>query len=100
MIGYVLPLMAFIVWELPSMIVMSMHKAVCALLGRSLAEDFLGVWGYRAIGILIFWPGTFIVLALAISSGFLGTIGQVLLAFEVLSVAVLLIWARLSQRGA
>ncbi len=100
MVGYVLPFMAFILWEFPSMIAMSMHKAICALLGRSLAEDFLGIWGYRSLGALIFWPGTFIVLALAISGGFLGVIGQVLFAFEVLSVAVLLIWARLSQRGA
>ena len=100
MVGFVLPFMAFVLWEFPSMIVMSLHKAVCALLGRSLADDFLGIWGYRAIGVLVFWPGTFIVLTLAISGGFLGVIGQVLVAFEVLSVAVLLIWARLSQRGA
>jgi hypothetical protein len=100
MVGYVLPFMAFIVWEFPSMIFMSLHKAICALLGRSLAEDFLGIWGYRSLGMLIFWPGTVIVLLLAMSGGFLGAIGQVLVAFEVLSVAVLLIWARLSQRGA
>ncbi len=100
MVGYVLPFMAFVVWEFPSMIVMSLHKVICALLGRSLAEDFLGIWGYRAIGLLIVWPVTVIVLLLAMSGGFLGTIGQVLLAFEVLSVAVLLIWARLSKLGA
>ncbi|MET0419087.1 MAG: hypothetical protein ABW022_23990 [Actinoplanes sp.] len=95
-----LPFVAFVLWEFPSMVAMSLHKAICALLGRSLADDFLGIWGYRMIGVLVLWPVTFIIALLAISGGFLGTVGQMLLAFEVLSVGVLLVWARVSQRGA
>ena len=95
-----LPFAAFVVWEFPSMIVMSLHKAVCALRGRSLAGDFLGIWAYRAAGMLLFWPLTVCLLGLSLSGGWAGAVGRVLLAFEVMGTAVLLVWARVSRRGA
>jgi hypothetical protein len=98
--AYVLPFVAFVLWEFPSMIVMSLHKAACALLGRSLAEDFLGIWAYRLAGVLLFWPVTVFLVGLATAAGWPGPVGRVFLAFEAMGVAVLLVWARVSRRGA
>jgi hypothetical protein len=97
---FLLPVMAFVLWEFPSMIVMSVHKMICAVTGRSLAEDFLGVWAYRTIGMIFFWPVAVLSLGLAVTDGIPGVLGRILLTAEVLSVAVLLIWARASRRGA
>ena len=37
------PFFLFLLWELPSMIMMSLHKLWCAVTGRSLQESFGGV---------------------------------------------------------
>lgn len=98
--AFLVPIVAFVLWEFPSMVAMSLHKAGCALLGRSLAEDFLGIWAYRLIGVLLFWPVVLVSLGLAGAEGWVGGVGRVVVFAEVIGVAGLLVWARVSGRGA
>ncbi|MBU2666110.1 hypothetical protein KOI35_21580 [Actinoplanes bogorensis] len=94
---FVVPVFAFLLWEFPSMVVMSLHKAFCAMRGGSFEEQFLGVWVYRLIGMFTVYPAVAIVAALAnaISPGLL----PVTLFGEALVLIGLLIWARTSSAG-
>jgi len=50
-----LPVLAFILWEFPSMVMQAVHKLICALTGGSFSIQMLGIWLYRLTGILIYW---------------------------------------------
>lgn len=58
-------LFLFLLWELPSMIIMSIHKVFCVIQGRSFEDSYLGIWAYRLIGMVVVWPTVIILIALA-----------------------------------
>jgi hypothetical protein len=94
------PVMAFVLWEFPSMVMMALHKAVCAVTGGSFQAQFLGVWTYRITGLFLYWPAIMIMLGMAVGTGVVAGFGRLMLAISVVATFVLLIWARLSSRGA
>lgn len=91
---------AFVLWEFPSMIMMALHKAVCALTGKSVQAQFMGVWTYRIAGMLLCWPAIIIMAGMAADTGVVAGLGQLMLAITAVTTFVLLIWARVSSRGA
>ncbi|MBL7257570.1 hypothetical protein [Paractinoplanes lichenicola] len=95
---FLLPVLAFVLWEFPSIVAMSVHKFICARTGGSFEEQFAGVWPYRLIGMFTFWPFLFIsgALAAAISPQAAATV----VGLEAVAVITLLIWARTSDSGA
>jgi hypothetical protein len=94
------PVLAFVLWELPSMVFMSLHKMACALTGRSFQEQFQGVWAYRLLGMITVWPTILVTGGLAAGDGMLGGFFRFLLGIEILGALVLMAWARTSSRGA
>lgn len=95
---FLLPVMAFVLWEFPSMVAMSVHKLICARTGGSFEEQFAGVWAYRLIGLFTFWPSLFISGALAATAG--TQVATAVVGFEAVMTIGLLVWARTSDRGA
>jgi hypothetical protein len=58
----------FLLWELPSMIVMTTHKIFCDLTDRHWSEPSgAGIWGYRLVGMFTVWP--LVMLIILIASG-------------------------------
>lgn len=94
----VVPLFLFLLWELPSMIVMSLHKLWCAATGGSLQESFRGVWFYRIVGMFTVWTSVMLLIGLG-SSGASGLVGAVV-PLAILGIPALLMWARISSKGA
>ena len=96
----VFPVLAFMLWEFPSMVLMALHKAVCALTGGSFEAQFLGVWAYRIAGMFIYWPAVMMIAGMALGTGVSAGLGQILLTIAAVTTFGLLIWARVSGRGA
>lgn len=94
------PVFAFILWEFPSMVLMALHKATCALTGTSFQDQYAGVWPYRLAGLFLWWPAILVTGGLAAGAGFSAGVGRFLLGVEAVSTIALLIWARVSHRGA
>jgi hypothetical protein len=94
------PVLAFVLWEFPSMVLMALHKAVCALTGGSFEAQFLGVWTYRIAGLFLYWPAVMITAGMAVGTGWSADLGQLLLTIAAVTTFSLLIWARVSGRGA
>lgn len=63
------PFFLFLLWELPSMILMSLHKLWCAVTGGSLQESFRGIWFYRVVGMFVVWTSVMLLIGLAGSGG-------------------------------
>jgi hypothetical protein len=97
---FLFPVVAFFLWEFPSMVAMSLHKLFCAMTDRSLQEQFLGIWAYRILGMMVFWPAVMITGGVAAGTGVGAGFGRFLLAVEGLITVVVLLWARISERGA
>ncbi|GAB2569948.1 hypothetical protein Aab01nite_06750 [Paractinoplanes abujensis] len=95
---FLFPVLAFVLWEFPSMVVMSVHKFICARTGGSFEEQFAGVWPYRLIGMFTFWPFLFVTGALAAAVS--AQVATAVIALEAVAVITLLIWARTSDSGA
>ena len=56
-------LFLFLLWELPSMIIMTIHKIFCDVTDRHWSEPSgVGIWGYRIVGMFTVWPIVFVVL--------------------------------------
>lgn len=96
----VVPLFLFLLWELPSMIVMSLHKLWCAATGRSLQDSFRGVWFYRVVGMFAVWTSAMVLIGLAGQGGAVGSLVGALVPLMVLGIPALLLWARFSSKGA
>jgi len=96
---FLFPVLAFVLWEFPSMVLMSAHTLLCAVTGHSFQDQFQGVWAYRVAGLLTFWPVVMVTAGTAVGTGPTATVGQVLLAAEAASTITLLVWARVSPRG-
>jgi hypothetical protein len=62
-----LPVFLFFLWELPAMIVMTIHKMICASRGTDFQQEFLGTWNYRLIGMFSVWPTVAIVGSILLS---------------------------------
>jgi hypothetical protein len=94
---FMLPILAFVLWEFPSMVVMSVHILISTLRGGSFTDQFLGVWAYRIIGMVTVYPVIAVGAALAdaISPGLL----PVALLIEAFLVIGLVIWARFTRSG-
>jgi len=97
---FLFPVLAFVLWELPSMVAMAVHKLICALTGHSFEQRFLGVWAYRLLGMLTFWPLIMVTGGVAAGTGPSAAFGRLVLIIEATATVVLLLWARLSSRGA
>ena len=97
---FLFPVLAFVLWEFPSMVAMAVHKLVCALTGHSFEEQFLGVWAYRLFGMFTFWPLIMVTGGVAVGTGASAAFGRLVLVVEATATVVLLLWARLSRRGA
>ncbi len=95
---FLFPVIAFVLWEFPSMVAMSVHKFICARTGGSFEEQFAGVWTYRLLGLFLFWPGVLISGSLAAAAG--SGVAIAVLSVEALVTFGLLIWARTSDQGA
>jgi hypothetical protein len=92
------PVFLFLLWELPSMILMSLHKLWCAATGGSLQQSFRGVWFYRIVGMFTVWTSVMVLIGLA-GSGASGLVGA-LLPLALVGVPGLILWARISSKGA
>ena len=88
-------IVSFVLWELPSLIAISVHQAICAATGRPLSLEFLGIWSYRAIGVMVVWPASVGLAIAASKDGPAGGVGVVLLTVLV----GIFIWSRISHRG-
>ena len=96
----VVPLFLFLLWELPSMIMMSLHKLWCAVTARSLQDSFRGVWFYRVVGMFVVWTSVMVLIGLAGERGPVGGLASAVVPLVVLGVPALLLWARFSSKGA
>jgi hypothetical protein len=96
---FLFPVMAFVLWEFPSMIAMSLHQLICALTGQSLRERFLGIWAYRLLGLFTFWPIAMVTAGTAVGAGAAAGAARVLLVVEGLFVIFLLAFAKTSHQG-
>ena len=94
------PLFLFLLWELPSMIMMSLHKLWCAASGRSLQDSFRGVWFYRVVGMFVVWTSLMVLIGLAGQGGAIGGLVSAVVSLAVLGIPALLLWARFSSKGA
>ncbi len=97
---FLFPVMAFLLWEFPSMVAMSLHKLICAVTDRSFEEQFHGVWAYRILGMFAFWPTVMITGGVAVGTGAGASVGRFLLILEGLVTFLVLLRARVSKRGA
>jgi hypothetical protein len=94
------PLFLFLLWELPSMIVMSLHKLWCAATGGSLQQSFRGVWFYRIVGMVTVWTSVMILIGLASSGGSASGVVGAFLSLALVGIPGVLLWARFSSKGA
>ena len=96
---FLFPVLAFVLWEFPSMVLMATHKLLCAATGQSLQGQFLGIWAYRLIGMFTFWPVILVTAGVAVGTGAGAAVGQALLLIETVATIALLVWARISANG-
>jgi hypothetical protein len=52
----------FLLYELPAMIIIAIHRAIVESRGESYAMRQLNIWAYRAIGVFTVWPVVLIIL--------------------------------------
>jgi hypothetical protein len=82
------------------MIMMSLHKLWCAATGGNVQESFRGVSFYRIVGMFVVWISVMVLIGLAGAGGSGSGLVGAAVPLAVLGIPALLLWARMSSKGA